>query len=188
MDICIQKNSDDGERIEAFACNSGNLYLIVSKYNDVSIEVYDEYGNLVKTLHFDDELIDKILSNGIVQFYCFGDYIYLRNYSDYGAIGKIEGSQVKSLFLSNQLRIAYNNKNSNDPYYAFFMRGSNEVYILDTQNDVLNKTVLELSEDESIRNAISDGNKIAVSVLDESNDINFDTKETLIVNIVDFLN
>ena len=188
MDICVSKKSSDGERIEAFACNNGNLYVIVSKFNNVNIEIYDYYGNLVKTIYFDDELIDNILSNGIVQFYCLGDYVYLRNYSDYGAIGKIEDSHVKSLLLSKQLRIAYKNKNTNDLYYAFFIRESNEVYILDTQNDVLNKTVLDLSKDESIRNAISDGNKIVISVLDESNDTNFDTKETIIVNIVDFLN
>ncbi len=70
------------------------------------LQIRLDVPNLIKTIYFDDELIDNILNNGIVQFYCFSDYVYLRNYSDYGAIGKIEDSQVKSLLLSKQLRIA----------------------------------------------------------------------------------
>lgn len=85
---------------------------LIKYYN----RLYNEMDVCIKKNSNDNELADKILSNGIVQVYCFGDYVYSRKYYDYGAIGKIEDSQVNSLLISNQLRIAYNNKNSNDLY------------------------------------------------------------------------
>ena len=46
----------------------------------------------------------------LYKFYCFDNYVYIRNFSDYGAIGKIESNQVKTLLDLPNLRIAYNGK------------------------------------------------------------------------------
>lgn len=187
MDICIKKEfdkeKDRGDIIKAFACNNAELYVLANeKDNNIVIEEYDDKYNLKNTFTFDDELKKFILSNDIVQFYCFDDYIYLRNYSDYGAIGKIENNQIKSLLTLPNLRMAYNNKNTNDKLYAFFIREGREFYILDTIKNNLNKIKLNLSQNESIRNAISDGTNVCVSILDDKNTEIFKTKETLILD------
>lgn len=47
---------------------------------------------------------------------------------------------------------------------------------LDVYTDTLYQTNLELSQDESIRNAISDGNDICISIMDERDTETFTTK------------
>ena len=109
-------------------------------------------------------------------------YIYIRNFSDYGAIGKIESNQVKTFLDLPNLRIAYNGKNTQDNYYGFFLRSGKDFYLLDVYTDTLYQTNLELSQDESIRNAISDGNDICISIMDERDTETFTTKNTIMVD------
>lgn len=186
MDICIEKElkSSAGEQIVAFACNNKNIYAMINNAdteNSTYIEIYDDKNyDLMNKLYFDAEMKDFVSGNGIVQFYCFGNYIYIRNFSDDGAIGKIENNKIKTLFRLPNLRIAYNGKNTQDNYYGFFLRNGSDFYLLDAQNDTLYQTVLELSPEESIRNAISDGNTICISILDESDTEFFTTKNTII--------
>lgn len=47
---------------------------------------------------------------------------------------------------------------------------------LDVYTDTLYQTNLELSQDESIRNAISDGNDICISIMNERDTETFTTK------------
>lgn len=108
--------------------------------------------------------------------------MYIRNFSDYGAIGKIESNQVKTLLDLPNLRIAYNGKNTQDNYYGFFLRSGKDFYLLDVYTDTLYQTNLELSQDESIRNAISDGNDICISIMDERDTETFTTKNTIMVD------
>ena len=107
---------------------------------------------------------------------------YLVYFSDYGAIGKIESNQVKTLLDLPNLRIAYNGKNTQDNYYGFFLRSGKDFYLLDVYTDTLYQTNLELSQDESIRNAISDGNDICISIMNERDTETFTTKNTIIVD------
>lgn len=94
MDICIEKEFTDntGEQIKAFACNNEKIYVMVNQIeteNDIYIEIYDDKNyDLIGKLYFDSELKKFVSNNGIVQFYCFDNYVYIRNFSDYGAIGK----------------------------------------------------------------------------------------------------
>ena len=137
--------------------------------NDTYIEIYDDKNyDLIGKLYFDSELKNFVSNNGIVQFYCFDNYVYIRNFSDHGAIGKIESNQVKTLLDLPNLRIAYNGKNTQDNYYGFFK--------------TLYQTNLELSQDESIRNAISDGNDICISIMNERDTETFTTKNTIMVD------
>lgn len=194
MDVCIEKEYSDniGEEIMAFACNNKKIYVMVNKIetgNDLHIEIYDDKTyNLLGKLYFDSELSKFVSTNGIVQFYCFGDYIYIRNYSDYGAIGKIENDQVKTILNLPSLRIVYNGENAQDNYYGFFLRGGKEFYLLDVYADILYQTNLGLSQDESIRNAISNGNDICISILDERETETFTTKDNIIVNFDELKN
>lgn len=188
MDICIEKQFTDiaGEQITAFACSNENIYVLVNNMegeNDVHIEIYDgkTYDLFVK-LYFESELRDFVSDNGIVEFYCFDSYIYIRNFSDYGVIGKIENNQIKTVLELPNLRMAYNGKNTQDDYYGFFVRGGRELYLLDVYADILYKTSLELSQDESIRNVISDGKNICISILDERDTEFFTTKKTIIMD------
>ena len=48
--------------------------------------------------------------------------------------------------------------------------------------DTLYLTNLELSQDESIRNAISDGNDICISIMNERDTETFTTKNTILVD------
>lgn len=188
MDICIEKQFTDvaGEQITAFACNNENIYVMVNNMeaeNDTYIEIYDDKNyDLLGKLYFDSELRNFVSNNGIVEFYCYDSYIYIRNFSDYGAIGKIENNQIKTFLDLPDLRMAYNNKNTQDNYYGFFIRSGREFYLLDAYTDTLYKTNLELSQDESIRNAITDGNNICISILDERDTESFTTKKTIMVD------
>lgn len=194
MDICIEKEFTDntGEQIIAFACNNEKIYVMVNQIetgNDIYIEIYDDKNyDLLGKLYFDSELNNFVSTNGIVQFYCFGDYIYIRNYSDYGAIGKIENDQVKTILNLPSLRIVYNGENTQDNYYGFFLRSGKEFYLLDVYTDTLYQTNLGLSQDESIRNAISNGNDICISILDERETETFTTKDTIIVDFEELKN
>lgn len=188
MDICIEKQFTDiaGEQITAFAYSNENIYVLVNNMaaeNDIYIEIYDDKKyDLLGKLYFDSELKNFVSNNGIVEFYCFGSYIYIRNFSDYGAIGKIENNQIKTVLELPNLRMAYNGKNTQDDYYGFFVRNGRELYLLDIYSDTLYETSLELSQDESIRNAISDGKNICISILDERDTESFTTKKTIIVD------
>lgn len=126
MDICIVKQFTDtaGEQIVAFACSNENIYVLVNDReagNDTYIEIYD--GNnydLLGRLYFAPELGDFVSNNGAVEFYCFDSYIYIRNFSDDGVIGKIENGQIKTVLELPDLRMAHNGKNTQDHYYVFF--------------------------------------------------------------------
>lgn len=188
LDICIEKQLVDniGEQIISFACNNGDIYVLVNgdeTDNIPYIEIYDDKNyNLIGKLQFDSELINFVSDNGIVEFYCFDNYIYIRNYSDYGVIGKMENNQIKPYLALPNLRVVYNSKDTKDNYYGFFVRNGEEFYLLDTYTGILYKADLELSQDESIRNAISDGNNICISILDEKDTESFITKKTIMVN------
>lgn len=194
MDICIEKEFTDntGEQIIAFACNNEKIYVMANQIetgNDIYLEIYDDKNyDLLGKLYFDSELNNFIHDNDIVQFYCFDNYIYIRNFSDYGAIGKIENDQVKTLLNLPTLRIAYNGENTQDNYYGFFLRSGKDFYLLDVYTDTLYQTNLGLSQDESIRNAISNGNNICISILDERETETFTTKDTIIVDFDELKN
>ena len=53
---------------------------------------------------------------------------------------------------------------------------------MDVYTDTLYQTNLELSQDESIRNAISDGNDICISIMDGRDTETFTTKNTIMVD------
>lgn len=188
MDICIEKQFTDiaGEQIMAFACNNENIYVLANNMetkNDTYIEIYDgKTYNLLSKVYFESEVRDFVSNNGIAEFYCFDSYIYIRNFSDYGVIGKIENNQIKPVLELPNLRMAYNGKNTQDDWYGFFVRGGREFYLLDVYADVLYETSIELSQDESIRNAISDGKNICISILDERDTESFTTKKTIIMD------
>lgn len=76
--VCIEKQFTDitSEQITVFACSNENIY---------DGKPYDLLGKV----YFESELRDFVSNNGIAEFYCFGSYIYIRNFSDYGVIGKI---------------------------------------------------------------------------------------------------
>jgi hypothetical protein len=59
---------------------------------------------------------------------------------------------------------------------------------LDVSADILYQTNLGLSQDESIRNAISNGNDICISILDERETETFTTKDNIIVNFDELKN
>lgn len=193
MDICIKKEfvNNTGEQIIAFACSNERIYVIVNQIeeDDTYIEIYDDKNyDLIGKLYFDSELRNDVSENGIIQFYCFNDYIYVRNFSDYGAIGKIENDQVKTVLNLYNLRIAYNGRNTQDNYYGFFLRGGKDFYILDVDTDILYQTNLGLSQDESFRNVLSNGNDICICILDETDTEAFTTKNTTIVDFDELIN
>ncbi len=81
MDICIEKTftATTGEQIAAFAYGNENIYVLVNNMeteNGAYIEVYDDKNfDLSVKLCFDSELENFVSDNGIVEFYCFGNYI-----------------------------------------------------------------------------------------------------------------
>lgn len=188
MDICIEKQFTDvsGGQITAFACSNGNIYVVVNNMeteNDAYVEIYDGKNyDLTGKLYFDSELGNFVSNNGIVEFYCFGSYIYVRNFLDYGAIGKMENGQIKTFLALPDLRMVHNGQGTQDDCYGFFIRSGKEFYFLDVYTNALYKTNLELSQDESIRNAVTDGNNICVSILDERDTEAFTTKKTIMVD------
>lgn len=61
-------------------------------------------------------------------------------------------------------------------------------FIFDVSADILYQTNLGLSQDESIRNAISNGNDICISILDERETETFITKDNIIENFDELKN
>ena len=60
--------------------------------------------------------------------------------------------------------------------------GIAEFYLLDVYSDTLYKADLRLQQDESVRNVISDGNNICISILDERDTESFATKRIIMVD------
>ena len=193
MELCITKNAlnkNDGQIITAFACYDEKIYAIIEEKNDnhgVYMNVYDakEYY-LLSTLRFNQDFDAHIISGNIAQFYSFGNYIYVRSFSDNGIIGKIYDAEIEPVLLLPRLRYAYNSKNSKEDNHIFYMRESNEYYILNTKEDGIKRGHLLLDENESIRHAVSSGDSICVNVLDDSVIDFFTTKQTEIYSY-DFL-
>lgn len=59
---------------------------------------------------------------------------------------------------------------------------------MDVDTDILYQTNLGLSQDESFRNVLSNGNDICICILDETDTEAFTTKNTIIVDFDELIN
>lgn len=187
MDTFLIKNFDErmntGEIIEAFSSYRGKIYAVVrsreGENEEITIHVYDaKDGVFLYEIYLSYEFKSYISSSSIAQFYIFGDNIYVRNFSDYGVIGRIENKSVELIYTKNLLRIAINSADTDDDFIIFFMREDAGVYMLNTLNGEILSGDLPLGDYLSIRSAISDGANLLVAILDDNNMYSFVTVDT----------
>lgn len=184
----IIKESTAQENILAMTGYDDKIYVIVEYVDNTVIEVYDQNGTYIREIIPDNEIQD-IISDGIVHFYVFDNYIYLRGYNlDRGVIAQITDDTLSPLITKQKLRYAHGGTINNRKYQVFFMREGNEVYLLDLENQQIHTIILPLNQNESIRGIISDGQKICLSVLDESIEGQYKTKNVKIIYISELYN
>lgn len=189
MDLCIEKKYTDheGEQILAFGCGGGKIYILVNQIgteNTPFVEVYGGEGNtLGGKLAFDTELAEIVSQNGIAEFYCYNDFIFVRNFSDEGAIGKVEENQIKTILCLPNLRMAQNGRDVQAAFYGFFVRGGREFYLLEAEMGALYQADLELEQNESIRSAVANEKMVCISTLDEEDAVSFTTRRVLTADL-----
>lgn len=184
MEILIQKDSKGEESIEGFCCNKGNVYAVVKANSDIFVEIYDEKGTLQERV----ELCEKIktgLEYGVVHFYVFGEYAYIRNYADEGMIAKFKDGKLEVIYSQNNLRFADDSRSDAITNPIFFLREGKTILVLNEEKGSIEEIKLDLLEGESIRSMITDGKRVCISVLDETNSKAFQKKDIRIVDIDD---
>ena len=177
-----------GEKIRAFSCYDGSLYALVEYANNSNVYcVIEEYSaqNMIlkETIDLEDSIEKCIRNNGIAQFYCFGNYMYFRDYSDEGYIGEIKGKTVEKKYNISRLRVVNDNGCGVTGYQFFYVRDTADLYVLSLKNGIFSHKRMPLPENESIRSAVANSKKIIISILDGEDEENFTTKDTLVLDI-----
>jgi hypothetical protein len=192
--VCLKQElkNNSGKVIVAFACGKDRIYAFTENVsNDVVkkyVDVYDSANfNLLTSLAVDGSPKMHNGNNGIAQMHILGDYLYCRDYSDYGTVYKIKDYNIVPVLESAKLRFAYNAKNSEDEVYLLFVRETSKYYMLNTKTDSWKEGEIPLGEQESIRNVISDGDDFCFSILDDAIEEQFTTKISYICNYTDLL-
>jgi hypothetical protein len=185
--VCLELEMQDnsGQVISAFSCDEENLYAFVEDASESTVEryvnVYDSDFNVVQSLRIKND--SKIRhDNNIAQMYILGNYIYSRDYSDFGILNRISDGVLEPVLGTEGLRFSYNARNTDNTAYLLFLRGESKYYILDASTDSWLEGELALNEKESIRNAISDGDDFCFSILDDSIEDRFTTKDNYVYN------
>ncbi|MBO4809317.1 MAG: hypothetical protein J5537_09770 [Lachnospiraceae bacterium] len=179
-------NHGIGERIIAFSCYENKIYILVEYINEndvcCRIEKYDNQKR-IETINLEKTLERDICNNGIVQFYCIGDYVYFRDYTDEGYIGKNTGAKIENYFNTTGLRIVNGSGRGMPEYQLFYVRRTADLYALNLKDGRLTLKTLPLSKNESIRGAVANNDIICISLLDESDEETFTTRDTLVLDI-----
>jgi hypothetical protein len=132
----------------------------------------DEYGidfTKERSINIDDvsEYIRRSRPNEIA---IFGDYIYMRNYSDDGLIGKIENNSVKSLIQERGLEVALNRADDQTrDKQLFYIRRSCNYFVLDIPSGTLSEKVFDTIENFSRLFVLANSDNVLV-VLRADND------------------
>lgn len=161
-----------------FDCYLDDIY-VLEKGCDKSyfINMYTKDGGYVRTYNIASDLL-MIFDQGINQFFVVDNYIYIRNYSDYGAILRFTESEVQFLWGDTGIRIV-NDFTNKDDKLILFGRETRQIYVWDNNSENVEEISLDLNNDESIRNIVRNNQSLIISVLDEGNEKYFETKTNL---------
>jgi len=184
MELLIQKESKNGEGIEGFCCNEGNVYAIVKAGSDIFIEIYDEGGDFQKRVELCEE-IKSGLEYGVVHFYVFGEYAYLRDYTDEGMIAKFIDGKLELIYGKYALRFADDSRGDAIINPIFFLRMDETILILNEETGNLEELKLDLSGGERINSVTTDGNKLCISIMELSESDGYETRDIRIVKLDD---
>lgn len=127
-------NSNDrtGDAIYGFYADGKYLYTIEDRYNDKLSKsffvTYDSSFNKIREIELNDDAL-KFLQNGngrLIELYINGEYIYLRNISNQGFIGKITSEHIEGVLEENGMIPVIDIYNREEKLY--FTRRSNRLY------------------------------------------------------------
>ncbi|MDR3148662.1 MAG: hypothetical protein LBT88_01400 [Oscillospiraceae bacterium] len=125
-----------GSMILTCCTNGEKIYALTDKFDKsgirlLAVDIYNKDFEVEQTLNIDKELSDYINESRPSEIAVFGNYIYMRNYSAYGVVGKIEDGLIKPVVKRRGLELALNQKDSDiKDVQMFYVRGSNTYYIL----------------------------------------------------------
>jgi hypothetical protein len=142
-----------GSMILACFVNGSKIYTLNDDFaenGDISphIMVYGENFQLEQTIYIDDDTADYIRSSRPNEIAVFGDYVYMRNYSGYAVVGKIEENVLVPILQTVDLELALNRQDDRaQNIQMFYIRWTNTYYILDAEKGTFEELTLEPYED-----------------------------------------
>lgn len=139
--------------LEVVTKEAGNEYYFVR---------YDTDLNLVDATHITDALKNTEVGEGINTFYAYGNYFCITNFSCRSVLCEVKDQEVNTLLYGNELEYVRNSLHDN-LYEYFWVRGTNDIYRLNTQGGELDLLNFDLNNDVLVINYIAgSGNKLAV--------------------------
>ncbi|MCC8090933.1 MAG: hypothetical protein LIO55_06025 [Oscillospiraceae bacterium] len=161
----MDTDSYEGTAIHGIYGN-GHLYLLQDESRDsgfvTSVIEYDEQMQFVREIVLDDAVKAYILQTGrITEMAVWDDYIYFRNISNYAMIGHIEDGTVTPLLQAQNMELALNQTDTDDP--LFYQRRTNTYYVLDRENCTVSARELTMADASwSIRSILKNTQAVLV--------------------------
>ena len=162
-----------GSALYVMYSDENNLYFIQDIYTnqgkcDRYLIQYDRSFSEKKKIPLQGELLDFIENSNarIVELKIWGDYLYLRDLSGSGFLGKIEAEGIDELKTSRKFICAASLYPDSPP--VFFIRDSNMVFVLDVNTGELSEFTLKARDGHSISQIWSTDNGIFISAWNET--------------------
>lgn len=166
-------SSSNGEIFVNFAACNNELYVltIVSEKNEIKyvVDVYDESYNIKKRLNLSETFGDIQTDQRVTKFYVVGEYIFIRT-TGQGILGKIEDSKIVSVLDNPGLDMAFNTTNIFETNCIFYVMRTNDFYMLNIQNNTLEKLEWIYDDTRVIQQILSDNESYTIHsyISDES--------------------
>lgn len=151
------------------------LYLLTDIYSaprvcETYLKQYDLEGNELASILVPLEVTDYTEYRPFNM--CVADeYFYLGDISNFGYIGKINGTTIEPVYDEAEYNFvqAIPNEPVNNKL-VFFIRQTNKCYVLDIKTGEFSTIELELPEDRSICSIIIDGDTVMINCFDDSSE------------------
>lgn len=174
----------EGSSILNYCFYESEIYTLYEEMvNSISVPIINVYNDefiLEKTLDI-SKIKEYLFTTGISEIRMMGDYIFITNTSNYSIVGKIVDNTIKPILMQRNLEISNYISNSTLQENVFYVRKTNQFYILDIANDKLNEYSLDIKTNDIVRCVLTDKDNILI-VLKSTNNI----EKVLYLNRKDF--
>jgi len=163
----------EGTAVTHAAASGEKIFAVVSGYQDAesvhSLYVYNLAGELMQTISM-QQYAEDLMNTMISELTVFGDYVYIKNFSNTAVLGKIANGQFVEINApGNELVLAKNDTLSPDDG-VFFLLHSNTILLLDKESDTLIPKALPFGNaDKTISYILKSGNRLLIYSYDEEN-------------------
>lgn len=156
--IALQNSDDTTSNTESqqplYIDNNG-IYLctIGKEIKDSDVKYYfakyDSDFNLLEEVDITNLFIDYEITDNIGTFYAFGNFFCITDYSNNTIICKLDKGNISVLLCDTDIEYV-KNCSENISSEIFFRRGTNNIYVLDTQTGVMQIQNYDLDNDFSV--------------------------------------